>query len=133
MVVNYQNGKVYAIRSPYTDKVYVGSTTQTLCKRMADHKVKYRRHMNGKYHYTSSYEIIALGDSYIELLELCPCGCKAELHKVEGKYIRELDCVNQRIAGSNRTKWTKEHCDKIAKKKKIYYEKKKAYFNAINI
>ena len=37
---NYQNGKIYCIRSHQTDNIYIGSTTQKLCVRMAEHKRK---------------------------------------------------------------------------------------------
>ena len=35
---DYKNGKIYCIRNNITDDIYVGSTTQTLCKRMAKHR-----------------------------------------------------------------------------------------------
>ena len=38
MPVNFQNGKIYCIRSHQTDKVYIGSTTQTLAQRFGKHK-----------------------------------------------------------------------------------------------
>ena len=64
---------------------------------------------------------------YIELLELCPCGCKEELHKKEGEYIRNTKCVNKRIAGRTPKESSKayrqKNKDKIAKKYKEYREK----------
>ena len=34
----YQNGKIYAIKSPNTEKIYIGSTTQKyLSSRLAQH------------------------------------------------------------------------------------------------
>ena len=35
---NYQNGKIYAIRSPNCEKYYIGSTTNTLEKRFHEHQ-----------------------------------------------------------------------------------------------
>ena len=90
----YKNGKIYCIRSYQTDMVYIGSTTQTSCRRMTDHKRDYKRWLNGKCHLTSSFLVIKLGDAYIGLLELYPCSCREELHKIEGGYIRKMDCVN---------------------------------------
>lgn len=88
----YHNGKVYTIRSPHTDKIYIGSTCQPLHKRFYKHKNKLN---------TSSKEIVLLGDSYIELLEDIKCENRNQLHKREGELIREniLTCVNKCIAG----------------------------------
>ena len=99
-MVNFANGKVYAIRSHKTSEIYVGSTTQPLCKRMVGHRTSYRRWVadNSKTYYTS-YEILKHGDAYIELLELVPCSCRAELCRREGELIRANTCVNKLIAG----------------------------------
>ena len=35
---DYKNGKIYCIRNNIDDDLYVGSTTQPLCKRMAKHR-----------------------------------------------------------------------------------------------
>lgn len=141
MVVNYQNAKIYVIRSPNTEKVYVGSTCQKLCNRMANHMSSYRAYNKGSAKYTRSFEIIKLGGAYIELLEKCPCSCKEELHKTEGVYIRKHDCVNQRIAGRTQKEWRKDNKewaawhkeytkqwaadnkDKVAASNKTYYDK----------
>ena len=53
------NGKIYSIRSYETDAIYIGSTKQQkLCKRMVNHKTDYKRYLNGKKHYVTSYEIV---------------------------------------------------------------------------
>ena len=80
-MTDYQQGKIYAIRSSSTDKYYIGSTATTLCKRLYQHKNKKN---------TSSAEITAFGDAYIELIELFPCGSKIELNKREGELQREM-------------------------------------------
>ena len=61
--------KVYKLESPSTEKVYIGSTSKSLCKRLADHKYDYKRYQAGKYNYVSSFEIIKLPDAGIMLLE----------------------------------------------------------------
>lgn len=38
-------GKIYKLVSTETDKVYVGSTTRRLQKRMTDHKYNYARYI----------------------------------------------------------------------------------------
>jgi hypothetical protein len=89
--MNYQNGKIYSIRSPNTDKYYIGSTVQSLSQRFAGHK---------KDRNTTATEIIDLGDAYIELLELFSCNSKIELNKREGELQREYkaNIVNKMFA-----------------------------------
>ena len=41
-MVNYQNGKIYVLRSHKTDDIYIGSTTQSLYKRFYEHKKRYK-------------------------------------------------------------------------------------------
>jgi hypothetical protein len=43
---NYENGKVYAIRSHQTDEVYIGSTVERLSARMSKHRADYKRYGN---------------------------------------------------------------------------------------
>ena len=109
---DYNNGKIYCIRSHKTDQIYIGSTTQTLCRRLSYHRTDYKRYKNGKYNkYATSFEIIKLGDAYIELLEICPCSCRQELHKIEGGYVRKMKCVNRYIPGRTRREY-EEDCKK---------------------
>lgn len=58
---NYELSKIYSIRSHQTDQIYVGSTTQKLSERMAEHRYK-------KGHILMNYS-----DAYIELIEAYPC------------------------------------------------------------
>lgn len=85
--MDYQNGKIYTIRSPHTEKYYIGSCKQPLYKRWWSHKNRLT---------CTSREIIALGDAYIELMELYPCNNKMELWKREGELQRlhRADIVN---------------------------------------
>ena len=60
---NYQNGKIYTVRSrSRPDLVYVGSTIQPLSVRMGMH----RQSRND----CTSKQIVDIGDAYIELIEL---------------------------------------------------------------
>jgi hypothetical protein len=118
--MDYKNGKIYTIRSYQTDDIYIGSTTQTLTKRLSTHKGDFKRWKNGKRHYTTSYEIIKYGDAYIELLELCPCDTKMELCRREGELIRSMDCVNKEIAGRTPKEYYQENKEKIKERNKEY-------------
>ena len=51
----YQNGKIYTIRHPETDKFYIGSSTQSLSKRLAKHKGNYKCNPLDKKLPTSNY------------------------------------------------------------------------------
>jgi hypothetical protein len=124
--MNYQNGKIYTIRSYQTDDVYYGSTTQPLSKRLSKHKENYKRWQNNKYHYVSSYEVIKYDDCYVELYELCPCNSKTELERREGQIIRENDdAVNQRIAGRTKKEYRVDNKENKKQYDKQYREANK--------
>ena len=126
----YNKSMIYTIRSPATDKYYIGSTTQKLCKRFGDHKVKYKLYLDKKHHFVTSFKILELGDAYIELLEEINCDNKTQLEKREGELIREHknNCVNKCIAGRTTKEWyvdNKEHKKDYANK---YYETNKEHY-----
>ena len=124
-MVNYNNGKIYSLRTYNDDSlIYVGSTIQSLSKRHHGHKRDYNCY-NGKERYITSFKIIECGDTYIELLETYPCNTKEELHTREGHWIRKLDCVNRCIAGRTQKQWRKENKDHLYKQRKQYREKNK--------
>ena len=87
---NYKNGKVYKIVCNTTGKVYIGSTTVLLCKRLAEHVNKYKRGV-----YTSSKEILDGGNYSIVLIENVECETKEQLLRRERYYIESIECVNK--------------------------------------
>jgi hypothetical protein len=103
------HGRVYSIRSHQTTDMYIGSTTQPLCKRMADHRRVYKSFLSKKGNYVTSYEIVKYADAYIELLFEGEFESLDNLRKKEGEYIREMECVNRCIAGRTRQEWQKEY------------------------
>ena len=118
----YNNSMIYSIRSPHTDKFYIGSTTQSLCKRFANHKSCYNAYVNNIKNYVTSYKIIELGDSYIELLERFDCENKNELERREGELIRlhkDL-CINKIIVGRTPKQYQLDNADKIKQYDKQY-------------
>ena len=98
-MTNYENGKIYIIKSKETDKVYIGSTCNTLKNRFCSHKSEYKRLLRGeKFGNSTSHEILKYSDSYIELIEDYPCKTKRELLDREGEVIRNThNCVNIQI------------------------------------
>jgi len=118
MPVNYKNGKIYKLWSVDNDLVYVGSTTQPLSKRLGEHK--------GKYNTTNSQILFAnSNDVKIELLEQIECDNIEQLHRLEGEYIRRLDCVNKRIAGRTYKEWCEDNTEHLKEQRKEYIEKNK--------
>lgn len=92
---SYASGKIYKITSPHTDKIYIGSTAQSLERRMINHK-HYYKHNKG----ISSKPMFDSGDPQIELIEEYPCHTKKELLLRE-QYYMDLykDCIcNERPA-----------------------------------
>jgi len=117
-------GRIYIIRSKQTDKVYIGSTVQSLNKRFRLHKIQD----------CTSQEILKYSDAEIILLECYECENKEQLKNREGEYIRQYNCVNKNIAGRTRKEWIEdnkeyfkeyyqENKEKLNEKKKEYREK----------
>ncbi len=110
---DYANGKIYTIRNKYDDdKIYVGSTTQTLAKRFHTHKTdsnkkeKYPNHL--LYSSVENWD-----DWYIELYEIYECKTKEELNKKEGEIIRKIGTLNRCVAGRTNNEWKKENPEKM--------------------
>ena len=105
----YRNGKIYAIKSPDTEMVYIGSTCGDLNKRLSKHKTNLRSYLNGNYCYTTSYEIVKYNTCYIELLEHHACNTKEELNRREGQImISTPNCVNKCISGRRTEEYKQE-------------------------
>lgn len=112
----YQNGKIYTIRCKYDDTlIYVGSTIQKLCVRMASHRCNkgcsLYQYVNGDWN-----------NWYIELYEDYPCGNKNILEKREGEVIRLIGNINKVIAGRTRKEWCKDNADKLKEYRKEYHQ-----------
>jgi len=120
--MDYKNGRIYKIVSDLTDKIYIGSTCQSLCKRLAKHKGNYRESLNGGNIYITSFELFKLGETRIELIEDFPCERKEQLNAREGYYIKLHNdiCVNKIIAGRNRKQYREDNKDKINEKQRLY-------------
>jgi hypothetical protein len=146
MPLNYDQSKVYKIWSPQGDKIYIGSTTkQYLSQRMTAHRKNYNTWKNGKCSLTTSFLLFdeyGLDNCLIELLEAKQCNSIDELRQLEGKYVRELVCVNKIIPGRSDKQYRDEtkdqrqiyyeaNRDTFNEKKKIYHEANKDYFSLL--
>ena len=128
-MVNYANSKVYKIWSTQGDKIYIGSTTkQYLSQRMDKHRHEYKYWKSKQTTFISSYKLFeeyGIENCFIELLEAKECKSKDELHQLEGKYIREVNCVNKLVAGRTREQYRLENKEKLSENDKQKYERTK--------
>jgi hypothetical protein len=77
---------------------------------MYDHRRDFKRWIQGKpQDFITSYEILKHGDAYIELIEKWPCSDRDELRAREGKWQRELNCVNKRVEGRTHAQWREDN------------------------
>ena len=83
--------KIYMVKSPNTDKIYIGSTCMSLIRRMNRHRHNRR---------CSSYTIVEFGDAYIELLEEFEIDGTNKIKEREQYYIdlNKAKCVNKNLA-----------------------------------
>ena len=87
---NYQHAKIYKIVSE-NNEVYIGSTTQTLAQRKAQHKK----------HKTASCKHFDFTQSKIVLVEEYPCENKEQMFRREYEITQEVECINQRLPITN--------------------------------
>ena len=124
----YKNGKIYKIVDVGYNKCYIGSTCESLSKRMARHRSKYLygsekdkgRRIN------SLFDDFGMDNCKIELVEEYPCSNKMELLRQEGYHIRENECVNKIVAGRSSAEYWQEYSannkEKIRENNKNWYQ-----------
>ena len=66
---NYQNGKIYCIRNNIDDDIYVGSTTQSLSRRMSKHRIDMNSERTQNYKLYRKMRELGQHAFYIELIE----------------------------------------------------------------
>ena len=118
--MDYVNGKIYKIVNNVNDEVYVGSTTQTLAKRFSVHKDDSKRESKNSALLYQVMNEIGIENFCISLIKEYPCTTKTELCLEEGKYIREIGTLNQRIAGRTNQQYYKDNIEKIQEKHRKY-------------
>ncbi len=131
MGINYQNAKVYKIVCNDTGLTYYGSTcSPQLCDRIAQHRSGYKRYLEGKIRYITSFSILQGGNYYYALVELFPCNSKDELGARERYYIENFDCVNKYIPGRTSKEWDEANKEHLKELRKAYYEANKEHLIA---
>ena len=119
-MTNYNNGKIYKIVCNLTNEVYIGSTTQSLSKRLAQHVQEYKVHVRNNRSSTRSSQIIERGNYNIILIEEVSCNNKEQLHRVERKHIEANTCINVVIPTRTHKEWLDVNKEKVKAQKKIY-------------
>ena len=126
---NYQNGKIYTIKSYQTEKKYIVSTTQQLCVRLGKHRIDFKDNKG------TAKNILQYDDYYIELIENYACNNKEELEQRERFYIQENinNCVNVRLPTRKQKEYKELNKESIKQYQKQYRElnKDKIKQNAI--
>jgi hypothetical protein len=131
----YKTAKIYMVSDLNYTSRYIGSTIRRLSSRMSQHRECYRRFTNGgKQTYISVFSIFdkfGLENCKIELIENVVCENKEQLRKIEGDYIRKLDCVNKRVECRTDKEYYIDNSSKILVYQKQYrtnnYDKIREY------
>ena len=113
--------KIYSIKSKSNpDLQYIGSTKQSLKKRLQNHKCHYKRYLNGSYNFVTSFDIIKHNDYYIELYCDTATDDRSDAHWLEGLIIRAESCVNKCVPGLTRQEYNKQYYEQNKEYKKKY-------------
>ena len=141
---------IYIIRTPSHPSVYIGSTTSTIKQRMAAHRSQYKAHLQARFQYCSSFDILQDPHAYIELLETLED--ITQLKKKENDYIEQYKhiCINrnraylddatrkQQIKHNNEKRNYKFfHCDECHKfvkvRNHVQHENSKQHIKNVNL
>lgn len=76
-------GRIYKITSNETDAIYIGSTSRALNKRLNEHRTKFKLYLDGRYGYTTSFDIIMYEDHRIEQIAEFQCETLEQLYELE--------------------------------------------------
>ena len=123
----FENAKIYKIVSKNTDKVYVGSTCETLKRRLHKHRNAFKVDSG-----TTSKHILKFGDYEIVLIENVACENRGQLSTRERFYIESMNCVNKYIPGRSRKEYDQDNALYINEKNKQYRQHNKEAINERN-
>lgn len=124
----YKDAKIYIIWTA-DNYYYVGSTIETLNRRLSRHKQDSKKYIDRKVY--NHINEIGWENVEIKLLEEYPCSSLSELHEKENEYITcsllDMKCLNENAAHltdeellAKQATYRKEHRDKIIEYKQQY-------------
>ena len=142
-MVNYNLSKIYKIVDNTNGNIYIGSTCEpTLARRLAGHRQNYKRYLENKKNFITSFNILKNDNYEIVLLEECKdITTKDQLHKRERFYIENNDCVNivRNVGLQNelgkveyQKKYHQENKEKILEQQKQYNQDNKEKMSEYN-
>ena len=128
---DYTKGKIYIIRSFSTRLCYIGSTVETLERRLQRHEEYEKEKENGENINITSLLVLIYKDYRIDLIERFPCDNKRELFWRERYWIDKFKSdeiekdliVNDKrpiISEEERQQWKKEYSEKYRETHKDY-------------
>jgi hypothetical protein len=102
---DYNNSKIYILKSPHTHIAYIGSSVGELYKRLGVHKTNFKTNRR-----TASSILFDYGDVYITLIRKVKCKDRDELRCEEQK---EIDISKYSLCNKyrayNSDEWKKEY------------------------
>jgi len=122
-------GKIYCIRNNINDKIYIGSTIQSLSSRMGSHRRDSLKNVTYKIY--QAFNELGVDNFYIELIENYDCKTKEELRAREQHFIRLHNSLNNGYNGRCAIPDEIRKND-IIQYQKEYYEENKDYVHLRN-
>ena len=107
-------GRIYKIKSRSHSQVYIGSTRKLLATRFAEHCAEYEKYKNGDASFVTSFELIKLGDAWIELIHEDTFESDEALRMLEQHHIDRHGTVNRNRAYSSEEQ---KHATRIKNKR----------------
>ena len=122
---DYSHSKIYKLVDNTNGNIYIGSTTQSLSRRLAGHTANYRQFLDNKQGKTTSFDILKNGDYVIILLEEVNCQSKEQLLAIERRHIESTCCVNKQHPTRSKAEYYQDNKEIIKVKTKEYAEEHK--------
>jgi hypothetical protein len=116
---DYSKSKIYKIVCNITGEIYIGSTTQKLCARLAGHRSDLKKTIRA----CSAKQILERGNYSIILCEEICCNTKEQLEAIERRWIETNTCINKTIPGRTELEYRNIFPDIIRQRKKEWYER----------
>jgi hypothetical protein len=128
----YNHGKIYRIVSEQTNDVYIGSTCNSLSRRIYQHKYHYKQWLNKERPQLSSFEIVQYDDCQIILIEDVCCENKNQLFARERFFIESMNCCNRSIPNRTQKEYREDNREKFYIYKKEWRSNNREQINQKN-
>jgi DNA repair exonuclease SbcCD ATPase subunit len=92
--------------------IYVGSTIQPIERRLKHHEYDYKRYLENKYHFVTSFTIIEKNNYTIHLIDSVECVDRKQRDMIEALYILNENCVNRNQPGRDDKQYRQDNKEK---------------------